>query len=183
VQLPPCNVAKLAWSLQRGQVAMFRVLTTTIIRSTQNCNYSLQYRSYFFVQLPPSNVAKLAWPLQRGQVAMFRVLTTTIIRSTQNCNYSLRYWSYFCAAKSFFVVVLLCIQVFFFSVRFLNQNPFWTLRFAMCYMYLTYFKSSYKGNRPSICIRSLTVVFVCLLAKHGFSRTSDTECDVSDCHT
>jgi len=29
-------------------------------RSTQNCNYSLRYWSYFFVQLPPSNVAKLA---------------------------------------------------------------------------------------------------------------------------
>jgi len=39
----------------------FRVSTTPIIRSTQNCNYSLRYWSYFFVQLPPSNVAKLAW--------------------------------------------------------------------------------------------------------------------------
>ena len=74
-----------ATSLQRGQ-------------ATQNCNYSLQYWSYFFVRLPPSNVAKLhktvttvsssghifcaATSLQRGQ-------------ATQNCNYSLRYWSYF----------------------------------------------------------------------------------------
>ena len=55
---------------------MFRVSTTPIIKSTQNCNYSLRYWSYFFVhtppsnvvklviffvQLPPSNVAKLAW--------------------------------------------------------------------------------------------------------------------------
>jgi len=38
---------------------MFRVSTTPIIMSTQNCNYSLRYWSYFFVQLPPSNVAKL----------------------------------------------------------------------------------------------------------------------------
>ena len=37
---------------------MFRVSTTPIIRSTQNCNYSLRYWSHFFVQLPPSNVAK-----------------------------------------------------------------------------------------------------------------------------
>ena len=86
-----------ATSFQRGQA---------IIRSTQNCNYSLRYWSYFFVQLPPSNVDKLssgvhktvttasgishilcaATSLQRGQA---------IIRSTQNCNYSLRYWSYF----------------------------------------------------------------------------------------
>ena len=89
-----------AISLQRGQ--------SPIIRSTQNCNYSLRYWSYFFVQLPPSNVAKLpssrvhktvttasgtghifcsSTSLQRGQ--------TPIIRNTQNCNYSLRYWSYF----------------------------------------------------------------------------------------
>jgi len=39
---------------------MFRVSTTPIIRSTQNCNYSLRYWSYCAVQLPPSNVAKLA---------------------------------------------------------------------------------------------------------------------------
>ena len=40
---------------------MFRVSATPIIRSTQNCNYSLRYWLYFFfVQLPPSNVAKLA---------------------------------------------------------------------------------------------------------------------------
>ena len=46
------------------QLYMFRVSTTPIIRSTQNCNYSLRYWSYFYVQLPPSNVADLgqAWP-------------------------------------------------------------------------------------------------------------------------
>ena len=38
---------------------MFRVPNTPIIRSTQNCKYSLWYWSYF-VQLLPSNVAKLA---------------------------------------------------------------------------------------------------------------------------
>jgi len=52
------------------------------IRSTQNCNYSLRYWSYFCA----------ATSLKRGQA---------IIRSTQNCNYSLRYWSYFfCVATS-----------------------------------------------------------------------------------
>ena len=34
---------------------MFRVSTTPIM-STQNCNYSLRYWSYFFVQLLLSNV-------------------------------------------------------------------------------------------------------------------------------
>jgi len=38
---------------------MFRVSTTPIIRSTENCNYSLRYWSAT-VQLPQSNLAKLA---------------------------------------------------------------------------------------------------------------------------
>ena len=43
---------------------MFRVSNTPIIRSTQNCNYSLQYWSYFLCSyLPPMllspNVATL----------------------------------------------------------------------------------------------------------------------------
>ena len=37
---------------------MFRMSTTPIIRSTQNCNFSLRY-GHIFVQLPPFNVAKL----------------------------------------------------------------------------------------------------------------------------
>ena len=40
------------------QVHMFQVSTTPIIRSKQNCNYSLRYWSYFFVRLPLPNVAK-----------------------------------------------------------------------------------------------------------------------------
>jgi hypothetical protein len=50
-----------ATTLQRGQTSLykFRVSTTPIIRSTQNCNYSLPVLIIFFMQLPPSNVAKL----------------------------------------------------------------------------------------------------------------------------
>jgi len=59
-----------------SSIYMFRVSTTSIIRSTPNCNYSLRYWSccanyslrYWSccaVQLPPSNVAKLAWPRWR----------------------------------------------------------------------------------------------------------------------
>jgi len=44
----------------------FRVSTTPIIRSAQNCNYSFRYWSYFLRSYqPPSNVAKLAWPRSR----------------------------------------------------------------------------------------------------------------------
>jgi len=77
-----CNTKQSVYC-SASSLYMFRVSTTPIIRSTQNCNYSLRYWSYFLCSyFPPT------WP-------KFRVLTTPIIRSTQNCNYSLRYWSYF----------------------------------------------------------------------------------------
>ena len=43
----------------------FRVSTTPIIRSTQNCNYSLRYWSYFSVQLPRwrEAAAQKIWPV------------------------------------------------------------------------------------------------------------------------
>ena len=52
-----------------SSLCMFRVPTIPVI-STQNCNYSLRYRSYFFVQLAPSNVTKLAWPVPETVVTV-----------------------------------------------------------------------------------------------------------------
>jgi len=55
---------------------MFQVSTTPIIRLTQNCNYSLRYRSYFCVQLPPSNVevaAQKIWPVPEAVVTVLRI--------------------------------------------------------------------------------------------------------------
>ena len=58
-------------SLQRGPLYMFRMSTTSIIRSTQNCNYSLQYWSYFLcIYLPPTWPS---WPRWR-EVAVITVL-------------------------------------------------------------------------------------------------------------
>ena len=53
-----CNTKQSIY-YSASSLYMFRVSNILIIRSTQNCNYSLWYWSYFFVQLPPSNVAKL----------------------------------------------------------------------------------------------------------------------------
>jgi len=54
--------------------------TTPIIRSTQNCNYSLRYWSHIFVQPPPSNVVKVghvgwrylhsSWPVPEAVVTV-----------------------------------------------------------------------------------------------------------------
>jgi len=51
-----CNTKKSIY-YSASSLYMFRVSTTTIIRSTQNCNYSLRYWSYFLCSyLPPT------WP-------------------------------------------------------------------------------------------------------------------------
>jgi len=68
------NIFCASTSRQRGQAGT-SLSTTPIIRSTQNCNYSLRYCA--------------ATSLQRGQAGT-SLSTTHIIRSTQNCNYSLR---------------------------------------------------------------------------------------------
>ena len=70
-----CNIKQSIY-YSASSLYMFRVWTTPIIRSTQNCNYSLRYWSYFFVQLPPSNVAKLvtleggSWPVPEAVVTV-----------------------------------------------------------------------------------------------------------------
>ena len=79
-----CNTKQSIY-YSASSLYMFRVSNTPIIRSTQNCNYSHRYWSYFLCSyLPPT------WP--RGHMATLEGGSCT---STQNCNYSLRYWSYF----------------------------------------------------------------------------------------
>ena len=79
---------------------MFRVSTTPIIRSTQNCNYSLRYCAATSLQRGQpwprwrEVAAQKIWPVPEAVVTV-RVSTAPIIKSTQNYNYSLRYWSYF----------------------------------------------------------------------------------------
>ena len=62
-----CNTKQSIY-YSESSLYMFRVSNTPIIRSTQNCNYSLRY-----VQLPPSNVAKLAWPRWREVAAQKKI--------------------------------------------------------------------------------------------------------------
>ena len=66
--LTRCNTKQSIY-YSASSLYMFWVSTTPIIRSTQNCNYSLWYWSYFFffLQLPPSNVT--TWPRWREVAA------------------------------------------------------------------------------------------------------------------
>jgi len=90
-------------STSTNSLYMFRVSSTPIIRSTQNCNYSLRYCAATSLQRGQASLAVLEGgsctknmtSTSTNSLYMFRVSSTPIIRSTQNCNYSLRYWSYF----------------------------------------------------------------------------------------
>jgi len=64
---------------------MLRVSNIPIIRSTQNCNYSLRYWSYFFVQLPPFNVAKLA-TLKGGSCMVPDAVVTDLCTPDDGCS-------------------------------------------------------------------------------------------------
>jgi len=101
--LTRCNT-KQSLYYSASSFYMFRVSTTLIIRSTQNCNYSLRYcaatslqrgQAIYINNCPTRCNTQQSIYYSANSLYMFRVSTTPIIRSTQNCNYSLRYWSYF----------------------------------------------------------------------------------------
>ena len=74
-----CNTKRSIY-YSASLIYMFRVSTTPIIRSTQNCNYSLRYWSYFLCSyLPPM------WPTwsRWREVAAQHNMT-----STGGCSYS-----------------------------------------------------------------------------------------------
>ena len=65
---------------------MFRVSTTPIIRSTQNCNYSLRYCSYFLCSyLPPT------WPslitLEGGSCTVPETVVTVFCTPDDGCGW------------------------------------------------------------------------------------------------
>ena len=65
---------------------MFRVSTTPNIRSTQNCNYSLRYWSYFlYSYLPPT------WPslatLQEGSCTVTEAVVTVLCTPDDGCGW------------------------------------------------------------------------------------------------
>jgi len=74
-----CNTKQSIY-YSAGSLYMFWVSTTHIIRSTQNCNYSLPVLVIFYVQLPPpTNVAKLAWPRWREVAAPVPEAVVTVL--------------------------------------------------------------------------------------------------------
>jgi len=78
-----CNTKQSVY-YSASSLHMFRVSTTPIIRSTQNCNYSLRYWSYFLCSyLPPT------WPslatLERGSCRVPEAVVTVLCTPDDGC--------------------------------------------------------------------------------------------------
>ena len=96
-----CNT-KLSIYYSASSLYMFRVSTTPIIRSTQNCNCSLRHCSYFFA----------ATSLQRGQFgcrleAIFKVLCTP----DDGCGWRLKHVQWTCRIINRLLCVASCWAV------------------------------------------------------------------------
>ena len=63
---------------------MFRALTTPIIRSIQNCNYSLRYRSYFLYSYLPSTWPSLAM-FEGGSCTVPEAVVTVLCIPDDGC--------------------------------------------------------------------------------------------------
>jgi len=80
-----CNTKQSIY-YSASSLYMFRVSTTPVIRSTQNCNYSLQYWSYFLCSyLPPM------WPTWPSLATLEGGSYTKNMTSSGGCSYSFVY--------------------------------------------------------------------------------------------
>ena len=91
---PTRCITKQSIYYSASSLYMFRVSTTPIVRSTQNCNYSLRYWSYFLCSyLPPTWPS---WPRWR-EVAVQKIwsvpeaVVTVLCTPGDRCVYSRMY--------------------------------------------------------------------------------------------
>ena len=93
-----CNTKHSSY-YSASSLYIFQV-STTPIRSTQNCNYSLRYWSCCTVQLPPSNVAKLVWPRWREATAQkiwsVAEALVTVLCTPDGCGWHLKHIQWTC---------------------------------------------------------------------------------------
>ena len=93
-----CNTKQSIYN-SASSLYMFRVSTTRIIKSTQNCNYSLRYWSYFLCSyLPP------AWPTwsRLREVAAQKIwpvpeaVVTVLCTADDACGWHLKHTEWTC---------------------------------------------------------------------------------------
>ena len=78
-----CNT-KQSINYSASSLYMFRVSTTPIIRSTQNCNYSLRYWSYFLYSYLPPTWSSLA-TLEGGSCTVPEAVVTVLCTPDDGC--------------------------------------------------------------------------------------------------
>jgi len=74
---------------------MFRVSTTPIIGSTQNCNYSLRYWSYFLCSYLPSTWPSLA-TLERDSCTVPEAVVTVLCTADDGCGWHPKHVEWTC---------------------------------------------------------------------------------------
>ena len=93
-----CNTKQSIYN-SASSLYIFRVSITPIIRSIQNCNYSLRCWSYF-VQLLPSNVGKLLATLERGSCTKIsrvpEAVVTVLCTPDDECGWHPKYVEWTC---------------------------------------------------------------------------------------
>ena len=123
-----CNTKQSIYS-STSSLYMFRVSSTHIIRSTQNCNYSLWYWSYFFVQLPPSNLANLA-TLEGGSCTVPEAVVTVLCTRDDGCVWHPKHVEWTCRIVNRLTIILN-------SVRQLNTLLPNVIAWVTCFDYLS----------------------------------------------
>jgi len=89
-----CNTKQSIY-YSASSLYMFRVPTTPIIRSTQNCTYNLRYWSYFLCNyLPPT------WPslatLEGGSCTVPEVVVTVLCTPDDGCGWHAKHVEWTC---------------------------------------------------------------------------------------
>jgi len=81
--LTGCNIKQSIY-YSASSLYMFRVSTTPIIRSAQNCNYTLRYWSYSCTAT--SLQCGQAWPCWREVAAVPEVVATVLCTPDDGCD-------------------------------------------------------------------------------------------------
>ena len=89
-----CNTKQSIY-YSASSVYMFRVPTTPFIWSTQNCNYSLQYWSYFLCSYLPPTWPRLA-TLEGGSCTVSEAVVTVLCTPDDGCGWHPKHVQWTC---------------------------------------------------------------------------------------
>ena len=121
-----CNTKQSIY-YSASSLYVFRVSNTHIVRSTQNCNYSLWYWSYFLCSYLPSNVAKLTWPRWREVAALPEAVVTVLCTPNDGCFWHPKHVEWTCRIINRLLCVASHWTIINTETKVLNMNYMWPM--------------------------------------------------------